>query len=52
VAGCTGVTRVCPIVIRATAPTITAAATNIWGVIGSPANAQPSATATTGFTYA
>jgi hypothetical protein len=31
---------------------ITAAATSVRGVIGSLANAQPSSTATTGFTYA
>jgi len=39
-------------VINATPPRITAAATSIRPVNGSPATAQPSTTATTGFTYA
>src|SRR5690606_24858384 len=38
--------------ISATAPTMIAAANIVCGVITSPANSQPSATATTGFTYA
>ena len=47
-----GTERVFAKVINATPPRMIAAATSIRGVSGSPATAQPSTTATTGFTYA
>ena len=51
-AACCGGPDAPKLTIKATAPTITAEATIMRGVSTSPANAQPSSTATTGFTYA